>query len=81
MFSTSDALPHIGQVIDDVSSGTSRSIKKTFEDLLFAIHKASREDDDGEAEADPYDAYDEDDNDFGASRFTHSTLRPKKLQQ
>ncbi|KIM73751.1 hypothetical protein PILCRDRAFT_99249 [Piloderma croceum F 1598] len=81
-FSTSDAPSHIGQVVEDVSSGKSRSIKKTFEDFLSAIHKASREDDDGEAdaEADAYDAYDEDDNEFGASRFAHSTLRPKKLQ-
>jgi hypothetical protein len=69
------------QVIDDVSSGKSRPIKKTFEDLLFSIHKASREDDDGEAEAEAYEAYDEDDNEFGASRFAHQTVRPKKLQK
>jgi hypothetical protein len=62
-----------------MSSGKSRTIKNTFE-VLSAIHKASREDDDGEGD-DAYDAYDEDDNEFGASRFAHSTLRPKKLQQ
>jgi hypothetical protein len=80
-FSTSEAPPYIGQVIEDVSSGKSRPIKKTFEDLLFAIHKASREDDDGEAEAEAYEAYDDDYNEFGASRFSHSTLRTQKLQQ
>lgn len=49
--------------------------------MLFSIHKASREDDDGEADADAYDEYDEDDNGFGASRFAHQTVRPKKLQK
>jgi hypothetical protein len=62
-----------------MSSGKSRTIKNTFE-VLSAIHKASREGE-GDAEADAYDVYDEDDNEFGASRFAHSTLRPKKLQQ
>lgn len=79
-FSTSDAAPHIGQVIEDVSTGPSHSIKKTFEGLLSAIHKACGEDEDGEAEAEEYEAYDEDDNTFGASRFAHPTLQHGKLQ-
>ena len=77
----SDVPPHISQDIDDVSSGKSRSIKKTFEDLLSSMHKVSHEDDDAEGEGEDYEAYDEDDHDFGASRFSQPTLRPTKLQQ
>lgn len=55
-------------------------MKKTFEDLLFSIYKASREDDDGEGDIEDYDVYDEDDDSFGASKFTQPTLRTKKLQ-
>lgn len=72
---------HISQVIDDVSSGKSRSIKKTFEDLLSAIYKASCEHDDPEGEGEEYEAYDEDDTDFGASKFSHPTHHPMKLQK
>ena len=81
-FSTADTTDaHIAAVIEEVSSGSSRSIKKTFEDLLCAFHQASREEDDGEAEEEAYEAYDEDDGDFGAGRLAHTSLRPKKLQQ
>ena len=45
------------------------------------MHKVSREDDDPEGEGEEYEAYDEDDNDFGASKFSQPTLRPMKLQQ
>lgn len=78
----SDVPPHISQVIDDVSSGKPRSIKKTFEDLLTSMHKVSREDDDDpEGEGEEYEAYDEDDNDFGVNKFSQPTIRPTSLQQ
>lgn len=74
-------MPHYAsQILEDLSSGTSRLMKKTFEDLLFSIYKASREDDDGEGDIEDYDVYDEDDDSFGASKFTQPTLRTKKLQ-
>lgn len=77
----SDVPPHISQIIDDVASGKSRSIKKTFEDLLSSIHEVSHENDDPEDEGEEYEAYDEDEHDFGASRFLQPTLLPQKLQQ
>lgn len=79
-FSTdSDPPPYISQVIEDVASGKSRTIRKTLEDLLSSIQKASREDDDGETE--DYEAYDEDYHDFDVSRLAQSTLQPRKLQR
>lgn len=71
----------MSQAVEDVSSGKSRPIKKTFEDLLSSIRKASAEEDEDDGEADPYEAYDEDDNDFGTGKLTHSSLRQTKLQQ
>ena len=81
-FATSwDAPPHISQVINEVSSGNSCSIKKTFEDLLSSIQKTSREHDDTEGEDEEYDVYDEDDNDFEINQSAQAPLTHKMLLQ
>lgn len=78
-FATGEDVPlYISHVVENVASGPSQPIQKTFEQLLATLHKASK-DPDGEEDADEYEGYDAED--FGASQATHSTLNPKKLQQ
>ena len=74
----SDVHSYITQVLENVASGPSQLIQKTFERLLTALHKASK-DPEGEDDAEDYEGYDAEN--FGISQVPHSTLHRQKLQR
>lgn len=77
----SDVPHHISQILEEVSSGASRHLTKTFEDLLVSIHKASREDVDSESDGEDYEAYDQDDMIRNTGRIIPSSLLTSRLQR
>ena len=74
----SDVHPYVTKVVENVASGPSQLIQKTFERLLTALHKASKEFE-GDEDAEDYEGYDAEN--FGISQVPHSTFHRQKLQR
>ena len=77
----SDVPHHVSQILEEISSGPSRPIKKTFEDLLGSIHKASREDGDSESDEEDYEAYDQEYVIHSDSKTVPPNLLTSRLQR
>ena len=74
----SDVHHYITQVVENVASGPSQPIQKTFEKLLAALHIASK-DPEGEDDDEDYEGYDADN--FGINQTPHTTFHRNKLQK